>query len=238
LTAVIDRALRRVRFAGISRYCPCCRRHFNRFTPFGNPPREEAECPMCGTLERHRLIWKYLSEKTDLFSPAPKRMLHVAPEGRISRLLREHKQIDYLSADFDPRKAMVQMDIHNIQYPDESFDVIYCSHVLEHVRDDRQAMREFRRVLRTGGWAILQVPMFAQHSHEDPSITDPRDRERLYGQDDHVRAYGPDYADRLREEGFNVTVDGYAYSLSPAEVTRLGIVPENIYVCRRPAGTA
>jgi predicted SAM-dependent methyltransferase len=101
---------------------------------------------------------------------------------------------------------MVRMDIMDIRYPDQHFDVIYCSHVLEHVEDDRKAMREFHRVLRSDGWAILLVPITARETFEDPSITTPEERLKTFGQEDHVRRYGPDYADRLRDAGFRVEV--------------------------------
>jgi ubiquinone/menaquinone biosynthesis C-methylase UbiE len=100
---------------------------------------------------------------------------------------------------------MYNFDITRIPFPENSFDVIYCSHVLEHVPDDRKAMREFLRILRIGGWALLQVPITGTRTFEDPSITDPYERRRLFGQEDHVRRYGPDYKNRLEEAGFKVT---------------------------------
>ena len=141
---------------------------------------------------------------------AHKKMLHVAPEEQLSRLFGSALGIDYLSADLLSSNAMIRMDIMDIQYPDETFDVIYCSHVLEHVSDDRKAMRELHRVLRTGGWAILQVPIStAEVTFEDPKITRPKERERAFGQFDHVRRYGADYKDRLEDAGFSVEVDGF-----------------------------
>jgi SAM-dependent methyltransferase len=95
-------------------------------------------------------------------------------------------------------RAMVRMDITDIQYPKDTFDVIYCSHVLEHVVDDRKAMREFHRVLRPDGWALLLVPITVEKTFEDPSVTDPEERLSVFGQEDHVRCYGPDYVERLR----------------------------------------
>jgi ubiquinone/menaquinone biosynthesis C-methylase UbiE len=117
--------------------------------------------------------------------------------------------------------AMVKMDITNIQFPDETFDVVYCSHVLEHVPDDRKAMREFYRVLKSNGWAVLLVPIIVEKTFEDPSIDKPKDRLRLFGQSDHVRKYGRDYVDRLRESGFSVSKgDGSSKRRSPNGLDR------------------
>jgi SAM-dependent methyltransferase len=197
------------RHFGLARYCPCCKAHLRRFTPAGLIPRPEAKCPVCGSLERHRLIWLYLNRKTDLFDGQQKKMLHVAPESQLVRLFEKRDYIDYLSADLFAH-AMVKRDITEIHYPDNTFDVIYCSHVLEHVCDDRKAMGEFYRVLKPGVWAILQVPITADTTFEDPTVISPEERERLFGQNDHVRRYGPDYKDRLMEAGFSLRVASFA----------------------------
>ena len=132
---------------------------------------------------------------------------------------------------------MVHMDITDIRFPDESFDVIYASHVLEHVDDDRRAIRELHRVLRTGGWAVLPVPIHGKETREDPSVTDPEERQRLFGQSDHVRKYGRDgeYERRLRGSGFDVTVEGFVRELGPESVRRYRLDPaDDIYVCTKP----
>src|SRR6266849_5073580 len=178
----LRRAVMRCTQFGLNRYCPCCRAHLRRFRPFGLIPRQEALCPVCESLERHRLIYLYMTKKTDLFVGHPKKMLHVAPEPQLSRLFREADGIDYLSADLSAPNAMAKMDIMDIRYPDDTFDVIYCIPILEHVADDRQAMREFYRVLKPGGWAILQVPIPAGTTVEDPTVSSPEERERLFGQ--------------------------------------------------------
>ena len=185
-------------------------------------------------MQRHRLIWLYLFAKTDLFNGQPKNMLHIAPERQLSQLFQRTAYLDYLSGDlFDP-SAMVRIDVTSIQYPDNAFDVIYCSHVLEHVLDDRKGMREIFRVLKPGGWAILQVPVTAQLTFEDTAVIRPEDRERVFGQYDHVRQYGPDYADRLAEAGFSVRVDGFVRGLGKRTVKRFGLaVDENVYFCRK-----
>jgi SAM-dependent methyltransferase len=219
---------------GLARYCPCCKSYLRGFKAHGLIPRSEARCPICGSLERHRLMHLYMTQRTDLFNGQRKRMLHVAPEPELSEWFRKTEYIDYVSADlFNPR-AMVRMDITDIQYRDNTFDVIYCSHVLEHVLDDKKALHEFWRVLKIGGWAILQVPITSEVTFEDPTITSPEERERLFGQHDHVRRYGPDYLDRVVGVGFSVTVDSFARELDESTVSRYGLMrSEDVYFCRK-----
>lgn len=220
-------------YRGDGRWCPVCERSSRRFRAFGEVRREDAKCPQCGALERHRLTWLYFAQRTDLFDGRSKRVLHVAPEQWFEPRLRRHLGAGYLTADLIDPHVMERMDITRIPYPDGSFDAVYCSHVLEHVPDDRRAMREFRRVLKPGGWAILLVPTTAERTVEDPTVTDPAERRRRFGQDDHVRRYGPDYAERLREAGFDVTVTLPADLVPRAEAIRMGIGPAagEIYHC-------
>lgn len=197
--------------------------------------REDALCVHCGALERHRFVWLYFSEKTDLFDGRTKKVLHVAPERCFEHLLKKQLGDGYVTADLTSPRAMVKMDITDIQYPDDSFDVIYCSHVLEHVQDDRKAMREFHRVLAKDGWAILLVPITVDRTLEDPTIIDPSERLRVFGQKDHVRRYGPDFVDRLREAGFTVTVTRVSDLFEPADSIRMGLtsVSGEIYHCTK-----
>ena len=192
---------------------------------------------MCGSLERHRLMILYMKGKSDLFDGREKTMLHVAPETQLGRIFEGIPHLEYVSADLSSPKAMVKMDITDIHYPDESFDVIYRSHVLEHVGDDRKALNELYRVLRAGGWAILQIPTpTGPVTLEDPTVTSPEDRERLFGQHDHLRRYGLDYRDRLEEAGFRVTVDDFVRTLDDATVMRCGLDrDESVYFCARAA---
>jgi SAM-dependent methyltransferase len=188
-------------------HCPICDHYDVEFKSFGLIPRQNARCPSCGALERHRLVWMFLRTLTDLFDGRPKRMLHVAPEPSLWPRLAAIPNIDYMSADLNKSYATTRLDITNMPgVASGSMDVVYCSHVLEHVSDDRMAMREFARVLKPSGWAVLLVPIWAEHTFEDPSVTDPKERERLFGQDDHVRRYGPDFADRVNEAGFDVRI--------------------------------
>ncbi len=242
LPECVKRPLRRFRDAardfpyhGRGRLCPVCGKSSRRFRPFGTVPRQDAQCIHCGALERHRLLWLYVSERTDLFDGRARKMLHVAPEPCLESRFREHLGDNYLTADLFDSGAMVRMDIMNIQYSDQSFDVIYCSHVLEHVQDDKRAIRELWRVLKSGGWAILLVPVSATETFEDPSIVAPLARLQAFGQEDHVRRYGPDYVDRLREAGFRVDITTVADLTRHEDAVRMGLTPASgqIYYCRK-----
>lgn len=225
---------KRIRYFGRRRYCPVCNSYASAFQPFGLIPREEAKCPFCGSLERHRLIWVFFQRKTNLFNSPLKKMLHIAPEPMFAKIFSNTDSINYISGDLLNPDAMVIMDVTDIKYPDNSFDVIYCSHVLEHVLDDRKAMREFWRVLKPSGWAVLQVPITAANTHEDSSITDPVERERVFGQWDHVRRYGPDYKERLVEAGFVVEQIEASQIVSERELERLRINrSEDVFYCTK-----
>lgn len=215
--------IEQIRNSGTRRYCPVCETRSSRFGQFGIVPRADARCPSCGALERHRFVWLYFERMTDLFDGCRKRVLHVAPERIFENLLKRHLGSGYLTADLDDPRAMVRMDITDIDYADEAFDVIFCSHVLEHVPDDRRAIRELNRVLKSDGWAIFLVPITADRTFEDRSITDPSDRLRLFGHEDHVRRYGPDFVKRLEEGGFTVRVTMASDFLTRKEIVRMGI---------------
>lgn len=214
--------------------CPICGTWDRQFGSFGLYPRPNAQCPECHSLERHRLVWLFFQRHTDLFAGGRQKMLHFAPEVNLSFRFSELPGLDYVSADLHDPAAMVKADITDLQFPDETFDVIYCSHVLEHIPDDRKAMRECRRVLKQSGYAVILVPITAASTTEDPSVTDPKERERLYGQWDHVRQYGPDFAGRLQEAGFDVSIHTPA-EVAGAAVNRFAIPPGEgpVYLCRR-----
>jgi SAM-dependent methyltransferase len=215
--------------------CPCCGGRWRGFLPGGLDRRPNARCPGCGALERHRLVWLWLRRETDLLT-AKHRVLVVAPEAFLQDALRSHPGIDYLSVDLGSPLAMRHMDITRMDLPDASFDALFCSHVLEHIPDDRAAMRELRRVLRPGGWAVLQTPIDASRdvTYEDASIVTPGARRVAFGQDDHVRIYGADFFDRLRECGWTVDRIPYATTLGVEAARRFGLDPaEEIILGRR-----
>jgi SAM-dependent methyltransferase len=190
----------------------------------------ERECYGCGSYARHRLVWLYLTRETDL-PTARLRLLHVAPSDPMyAERLAALPNLDYVSADLEDPAAAEHWDITAIPHPDASFDAILCSHVLEHVRDDRVAMSELHRVLRPGGWAVIQSPVDWTRAETYEEEVD--DAAAVYGQADHVRFYGRDYDDRLRAAGFDVTVVRYAERLPAPERERHGLEPvEPIHLC-------
>ncbi len=221
-------------YTGKARLCPLCGKSSRRFRSYGKVPRADAQCIHCGSLERHRLLWLFLQEKTDIFDGKSKKLLHVAPEPCIESRLRKQLEGEYVTADLSSPRAMIKMDIMDIQYPDRSFDTIYCSHVLEHVADDRQALREFFRILENAGWAILLVPITCGKTFEDPSIIAPEERLKVFGQEDHVRRYGPDYAERLGDAGFTVTITSVSNLVDSQDALKLGITQAgDIYYCTK-----
>lgn len=223
---------------GRGRFCPVCGHSSRSFRRVGIVPRDDAQCAFCGAVERHRLLWLFLQKRTDLFDGRPKRMLHIAPERCFEAKFKDLLHDGYLSADLSSPRAMKKLDITDIPYPDETFDVIYCSHVLEHVPDDRKAMREFCRVLKDTGWAILLVPITSEKTFEDSSIVTPAERLRVFGQKDHVRRYGPDYVDRLRDAGFTVETTKVEDLVDTSGAEQMGLTPASGVVFRCTKGRA
>jgi SAM-dependent methyltransferase len=217
--------------------CPICRRHYRKFLPYGRiNPRPNALCPNCLSLERHRLIWMYLQQKTNFFI-AKLTVLHIAPEPCFMNRFEKQHGNNYITADIESPLAKVKMDIHDIPFPENHFDAILCNHVLEHVADDIKAMQEIRRVLKPGGWAILQVPWFSpilETTLEDPTIVGVREREKAFGQDDHVRKYGKDYLQRIARSGLKAEANTFAEGLPDAIALRSGVAKsEIIYLGRK-----
>ncbi len=189
---------------------------FRRFLPYGyERSRENVLSPSTLSLERHRLLWLYLQNKTDFFTQ-PLKVLHFAPEQAFYKRFRKLKNLDYVTTDLDSPLADVRADICNLPFDENSFDVILCNHVLEHIPDDTKAMEELYRVLRPGGWGIFQIPqdLKREKTFEDDSITDPGERARIFGQYDHVRIYGRDYFDKLASVGFKVVEEDYTEEIS------------------------
>jgi SAM-dependent methyltransferase len=216
----IRRALLRAAYVGRGAECPCCGGRFRTFRAFHGRP--DVYCPGCDSLERHRLLTLYLRNKSYLAENRPLTLLHFAPEEALERSLRAFSGIRHVTVDLESPRAELKMDITDLDLASDSADVIICSHVLEHVDDDRRAMAELYRVLKPGGRALVMCPVDEHRAEtfEDPSVTDPAERERLFWQSDHVRIYGADLADRLAEAGFGVQVVDYVEQLPPDVVSR------------------
>lgn len=222
--------------------CPICGSRYRKFLPYGYVrTRDNALCPNCLSLERHRLLWLWLTHETDLLRTYP-RTLHIAPEACIMHHLKRHfKSLPecYLTADLESPLAQLHFDVQQIPLPDDSVDIILCNHLLEHVADDRRALRELYRILRPGGWGVVLVPVdeSRKNTFEDDTITDPAERTRIFGQYDHRRIYGTDYIDRLREAGFETTAIDYAAALNETERRRYALPKDKIYKVCKPVVT-
>ena len=227
--------------------CPICGHRDRDYATFNGRPK--ASCRGCDAKERHRLLWVWLT-RSGILDGEVKTIRHFAPERGIAKKLRALPGVDYRSADLLPGKADEQADVTDIPWPDGSIDMLICSHVLEHVPDDRRAMRELFRVLAPGGYALLEVPIITDVTFEDPSITDPEERLRVYGHRGHVRSYGQDYYDRLREAGFTVEQHDVRKLVTDEDRERYGLwtyvdfaKPDDdllweVVVCRRHQATS
>ncbi|MDM1378969.1 class I SAM-dependent methyltransferase [Myroides marinus] len=210
---------------------------FKTFLPYGYAKqRPNVLSPSTLSLERHRLLWLYLQRETDFFS-SPKKVLHFAPEQAFYKRFKKQPNLDYTTTDLESPLADVKADICNLPFEDNSFDMILCNHVLEHIPDDTKAMHELYRILKPGGMGIFQIPqdMSRAVTFQDDSITDPKERTLIFGQYDHVRVYGRDYFDKLRSIGFTVVEEDFIHKLTQEEVIKYCLAEgEIIPVCYKP----
>jgi SAM-dependent methyltransferase len=233
-------ALVRPFYMGNKVECPVCRKHFRSFLPYGNRGSSNRLCPGCLSLERHRLIWLYLKHFTTFFNDNIK-VLHIAPEQPFIYRFKKSKNLNYQTADLLSPIADMHFNIMKIPLDDNVYDVVLCNHVLEHVEDDIAAMKELYRIIKPGGWAILQVPIDMQQkfTYEDKTITDPKEREKAFGQYDHVRLYGLDYSQRLKSAGFEIEHFDINKYLTPESIARYRLdVSEQLYIARKEDKTA
>jgi len=209
---------------------------FRKFLPYGYANvRENVLSPSTLSLERHRLFWLYLKNETSFFSEKH-RVLHFAPEQSFYKRFRKMKNLEYTTTDLNSPLADVKADICNLPFNDNSYDFIFCNHVLEHIPDDTKAMQELYRVLAPNGIGIFQIPqdLSREFTFEDDSITDQKERTKIFGQYDHVRIYGRDYFDKLRNIGFTVTEEDYTATLSEEKIKKYCLAKgEIIPVCKK-----
>ena len=209
---------------------------FRMFLPYGyGNQRNNVLSPSTLSLERHRLLWLYLQNETDFFTSEKKlKVLHFAPEQAFYKRFRNQKNLDYTTTDLFSPLADVKADICNLPFEDNQYDIILCNHVLEHIPDDTKAMQELYRVLKPGGMGIFQIPQDLSRAttFADDSITDPKERAKIFGQYDHVRVYGRDYFDKLRSIGFKVNEVDYTQTLTSELVEKYCLAKgEIIPVC-------
>lgn len=218
--------------------CPICNNILRLYLPFGVKLRKNAKCPVCGSLERQRTLWLYIQEHKDILEGQSIKILHFAPERPIYNKLSMMEDVDYYPVDINPDLYGIRdvVDITNIQYEDNFFDLIICYHVLEHIPDDVKAMSELFRVLKPSGKAIINVPFdkTREVTLEDEKYSTPELREKYYGQFDHVRLYGKDYVKRLEKAGFYVETVYPNVNRSAHELKTYGIsANETIDVCKK-----
>ncbi len=218
--------------------CPVCEKSFRKFLSYGSDVahRENVLCPYDLTLERHRVMWLYLKNKSNFFTAPNLKVMHIAPEQCFYPKFKAQKNLNYTTGDLVSPIADLHFDLHNIPLDDNQYDVIFCNHVMEHVKDDLQCMKELFRILKPGGWGIMQVPI--DHSrtetYEDWSITDPKEREKHFWQYDHVRLYGLNYPKRLEEAGFRVEIVDFSKELPTEKFERYRIPKtELLYVVHK-----
>ncbi|MDB4134163.1 class I SAM-dependent methyltransferase [Flavobacteriaceae bacterium] len=209
---------------------------FRKFLSYGyNKLRKNALSPSTLSLERHRLLWLYLINETVLFEGKVK-LLHFAPEQAFYTRFKKLNNIQYDSIDINSPLAKIKADICDLPIKDNTYDFILCNHVLEHVLDDNKAMSELYRVLKKGGTGIFQVPidMNRKKTFQDDSITDKLERNKIFGQYDHVRVYGKDYFNKLKNTGFKVKQIDYSKEFSDEEISKYSIIKgEIIPVCTK-----
>ena len=207
---------------------------FSQFLPYGyESQRNNVLSPSTLSLERHRLLWLYLQNETDFFT-APKKVLHFAPEQAFYNLFKKQKNLDYTTTDLYSPLADVKADICNLPFDDNLYDLILCNHVLEHIPDDTKAMQELYRVLKPGGMGIFQIPQDLNRAttFSDNAIVDQKERAKIFGQYDHVRIYGRDYFQKLRNIGFTVIEENYTTKISSELVKKYCLADgEIIPVC-------
>ena len=219
--------------------CPVCEKSFSKFLSYGSDVahRENVLCPHDLTLERHRLMWLYLKDHSDFFTASNLSVLHIAPEQCFIDRFKAQKNLQYLTADLVSPIADMHFDLHSIPLENARFDVVFCNHVMEHVADPKQCMSELFRVMKPGGWAIMQVPQdfSREQTYEDASITSPAEREKHFWQKDHVRLFAKDYPSYPESVGFQTVVFDFHQHYTNAQIAQYRLMEsEVLYIFKKP----
>ena len=220
----------RIIFHGKRYTDPIDNSNYSKFLSYGYKRiRKNALCPGTLSLERHRLLWLYLDNETNFLNSSLK-VLHVAPEQVFYKKFKKLKNWDYLTFDLNSPIADIKGDLTSTNFKDESFDLIICNHVLEHIKDDKSALNEIYRVLKYNGTSILQVPINVKRekTFEDSTIKSKIQREKYFGQYDHVREYGLDFKDRVEQSGFKVQMINYSKKISKDLIIKYGLMKNDL----------
>ena len=220
----------RIIFRGKKYTDPIDDSNYSKFLSYGyKTVRKNALCPGTLSLERHRLLWLYLDRETNFLSSNLK-VLHVAPEQVFYKKFKKLKNWEYFTFDLNSPIADIKGDLTSTNFKDESFDLIICNHVLEHIEDDKSALDEMYRILKYNGISILQVPINVkrENTFEDLSIKSKIQREKYFGQYDHVREYGLDFKDRVEQAGFKVEMINYSKKISQDLVIKYGLMKDDL----------
>lgn len=218
---------------GSNYYCPLCESNIRKFMPAGAPSRPLCQCPSCGSRERHRLLWLYIKDKLDPISSSAN-ILYTSPAWPLEEKLREGSNANVLTSDINldvigdglsDKNVDVYSDITRLSFRDNMFDLVICSHVLEHVQDDKKAIAELSRVLKKDGNALVMVPQsdVLNKTHEDMGITTVKNRSQAFGAPNHVRQYGKDFYQRLSDNGLSVSMITAPDWLNQTEIERCGL---------------
>ena len=225
-------------YRGTNVECPVCERKFSKFLSYGSnvAHRENVLCPYDLTLERHRLMYLYLKQESNFFTAENLAVLHMAPEQCFIGIFKKQSNLEYVTADIESPIAELHFDLHNIPLEENRFDVVFCNHVMEHVEDPIQCMKELYRVMKKGAWAIMQVPQDFRRdkTYEDANITDPKEREQHFWQKDHLRLFGKDYPQWLEKAGFIVDEFDLTKHFDINEINRFRLMQgEILYIAKK-----
>ncbi|MDG2226108.1 MAG: methyltransferase domain-containing protein [Flavobacteriales bacterium] len=218
--------------------CPVCEKSFKKFLSYGSnvAHRDNVLCPYDLTLERHRLMWVYLKNKSNFFTAEKLKVMHIAPEQCFYSGFKKQNNLEYTTGDLLSPLADIHFDLHKIPIQDNQYDVIFCNHVLEHVEDDHKCMTELHRIMNSGGWGIFQVPIDTTRSetYQDASIVSPEEREKHFWQYDHVRLYGLDYPKKLEAAGFEVEIYDYHKDMPKEQYEKYRFHPDELlYIVKK-----